>query len=285
MTRPIITLTTDFGASDAYVAAMKGVILNLCAGATIVDVSHSISRHDVEAAAYVLDSASTHYPAHAVHVAIVDPGVGSSRRPLILQTPRGIYVSPDNGATTHILNEFGAHTIETEYDGEPFLVNIPESCQAYELDKPGYWLPRVSRTFHGRDIFAPTAAHLANGTLASELGSPIESVVCLPIPRFLSTQDATTGTVVHIDTYGNLITNIPEEVVPNDSEIKISGRVILGLSESYQESLGELLAIIGSRNTLEIAVGQGDARTYLNASIGDQVFVQRSGTNPITYPG
>ncbi len=285
MTRPIITLTTDFGASDAYVAAMKGVILNLCAGVTIVDVSHRITRHDVAEAAYVLVSASTHYPSHAVHVAVVDPGVGSSRRHLILQTPRGIYVSPDNGALTHILNEFGAHTVETESDGEPCMVTIPESCQAFELDKPGYWLPRVSRTFHGRDIFAPTAAHLANGTPAPELGSPIGSAVCLPIPRFLSTQDSTTGAVVHIDTYGNLITNIPEEVVPNDSEIQISDRVILGLSESYQESLGKLLAIIGSRNTLEIAVGQGNARTYLNASIGDQVVVQRRGTNPITCPG
>lgn len=275
MNRPIITLTTDFGTSDAYVAAMKGVILGLCPDATIADVSHHIARHDVAEAAYVLVSASMYYPAHTVHVAVVDPGVGSSRRPLILETPRGRYVSPDNGTLTHILNEFGACAYSSDSDSEPDTMELPEGCRAFELDKPDYWLPDVTRTFHGRDIFAPTAAHLANDVPASELGSPVRSVVCLPIPPFSSTRDTMTGVVVHIDTYGNLITNIPADVVSDSASISIGDRVIPELSDSYMESVGDLLAIIGSRNTLEIAIGEGDARAYLNASVGDEVTVQR----------
>ena len=157
----------------------------------------------------------------------------------------------------------------------PGIVETPEICQAFHLDKPEYWLPDITRTFHGRDVFAPTAARLANGTPASELGSPIHTMVCLPTPSLSSTEDTAAGVVVHIDAYGNLITNIPPDAMPDNPEIRISGRVISGLSESYADAEGELLAIIGSRNTLEIAVGQGDARTFLNASIGDRVVVQK----------
>ncbi len=276
MSRPIITLTTDFGTRDAYVAAMKGVIFGLSPDATVVDVSHDIARHDVAEAAYALASASMYYPTHAVHVAVVDPGVGSSRVPLVLETPRGAYVSPDNGTLTHVLNEFGARYSATEPDAPPRM-QIPEGCRAYELDKPAYWLPRVSRTFHGRDVFAPTAAHLANGVPASALGSSVESVVCLPRPAFTSCGNTTTGVVVHVDTYGNLITNVPADALSADSEVRISGHVIEGLSDSYQKAVGSLLAIIGSRNTLEIAVGEGDAQASLNASIGDQVVILGGG--------
>ncbi|MCY4651583.1 MAG: SAM-dependent chlorinase/fluorinase [Dehalococcoidia bacterium] len=280
MSRPTITLTTDFGTSDAYVGAMKGVILSLCEDATIVDVSHEIERHNISEASYVLASASTYYPTSAVHVAVVDPGVGSSRRPLILQTARGTFVSPDNGTLTHILNEFGACLTDSESDMSSQMVEAPEGCRAFHLDKPGYWLPNVTRTFHGRDVFAPTAAHLANGVPASDLGSPIDTMVCLTTPSFSTTENAVYGIVVHIDAYGNIITNIPPEAVPDNPEIHISGRVVRGLSQSYADATGELLAIIGSRNTLEVAVGEGDARTLLNTSVGDRVDVEWCDTNP-----
>ena len=280
MSRPIITLTTDFGTSDAYVGAMKGVILSLCENVTIVDVSHEVERHNIAEAAYVLASASTYYPDQTVHVTVVDPGVGSSRRPLILQTRRGTYVSPDNGTLTHILRQNGATVAGVESNTSPGMVEVPEGCRAFHLDKPEFWLPNVTRTFHGRDVFAPTAAHLANGVPASEMGSPVHSVVCLPTPSFSTTGDKTSGVVVHIDVYGNLITNIPPDAIPNDPRIHISSRVIEGLSESYADATGDLLAIIGSRHTLEIAVGEGDARTFLNASVGDRVVVERRGTNP-----
>ncbi len=276
MTRPIITLTTDFGARDAYASAMKGVILSISPDAAIVDVSHEIPRHNIAEAAYTLASASLYYPARAIHVAVVDPGVGSSRKALALETPLGTYLSPDNGTLTHILTEFGARppAIVSSATG---IVKTPEGCRAYQLDKPAYSLPRITRTFHGRDIFAPSAAHIANGVPPSELGSPVESVVCLPLPICVSSGNATTGVVVHVDAYGNLITNIPADAVAPDSEVRVSGYVIRGLSDSYQAAVGRPLAIIGSRNTLEIAIGEGDARKCMNASVGDQVVVVEGG--------
>ena len=276
MSRPIITLTTDFGMRDSYVGAMKGVIMDIAPDATIVDVSHDVERHNIHEAAYALTTASKFFPSHSIHVAVVDPGVGSARRPLVLRTPRGTYISPDNGTLTHVLNSFGQVSSTTETGDAPAYARTPEGCVAYELDNPGFWLPHVTRTFHGRDIFAPSAAHLANGAEVSEMGTPVEAIACLPEFTYSFDNGTVTGRVVHIDRYGNLITNIPSDAVRNETQIHVLGRMISGLSDSYQESVGGLLAIIGSQDTLEIAVGEGDARTFLNASVGDQVVVQPS---------
>ena len=276
MSRPIITLTTDFGMKDSYVGAMKGVILDIAPDATIVDVTHEVERHNIREAAYVLATASKFFPTHAIHVAVVDPGVGSARRPLALCTPRGTYISPDNGALSHVLNGFGHVSHTTEAGAIPAYAKTPEGCHAYELDNPSFWLPQVTRTFHGRDIFAPSAAHLANGADVSEMGSVVESIACLPESALSYDNGTVTGAVVHSDIYGNLITNIPSDALGNEPEIHVLDYTISGLSDSYQESVGELMAIIGSQDTLEIAVGEGDARTFLNASVGDRVVVQRS---------
>lgn len=276
MSRPIITLTTDFGMKDSYVGAMKGVILDIAPDTTIVDVSHEVDRHNIHEAAYVLATASKFFPPHSIHVAVVDPGVGSSRRPLVLCTPRGTYISPDNGTLTHVLNRFGQVSHTTKAGGIPGYAKTPEGCVAYELDNPSFWLPQVTRTFHGRDVFAPSAAHLANGAEVSEMGTAVESIASLADSAYSSDNGTVTGTVVHIDIYGNLITNIPSHAVGKEPEIHVLGRMIPGLSDSYQESLDGLLAIIGSQDTLEIAVGEGDARTFLNASVGDRVVVQQS---------
>ena len=275
MSRPIITLTTDFGVKDSYVGAMKGVILDIAPDTTIVDISHEVERHNIREAAYVLATASRFFPSHAIHVAVVDPGVGSARRPLVLCTPRGTYVSPDNGTLTHVLNSFGQVSSTTETGDTPAYGRSPEGCVAYELDNPGFWLPQITRTFHGRDIFAPSAAHLANGAAVSEMGAPVESIAYLPESAYSSDSGTVTGAVVHSDIYGNLITNIPSDALGNEPEIHVLGHTISGLSDSYQESTGDLMAIIGSQDTLEIAVGEGDARTFLNASVGDQVVVQQ----------
>ena len=276
MSRPIITLTTDFGMKDSYVGAMKGVILDIAPDATIVDVSHEVKRHNIHEAAYVLATASRFFPSHSIHIAVVDPGVGSARKPLALLTPRGTFVSPDNGTLTHVLNSFGQVSHTTKAGAIPAYAKIPEGCVAYELDNPGFWLPRGTRTFHGRDIFAPSSAHLANGAEVTEMGAPVESIACLPGSAYSFDNGTVTGTIVHIDKYGNLITNIPSDALGNETEIHVLGRMIAGLSDSYQESIGGLLAIIGSQDTLEIAVGEGDARTFLNASVGDRVVVQPS---------
>ncbi len=276
MSRPIITLTTDFGTRDSYVGAMKGVILDIAPDANIVDISHEVERHNIHEAAYVLATASRFFPSRSIHIAVVDPGVGSARRPLVLRTPRGAYVAPDNGTLTHVLNSFGQVSSTTEAGGTPVYAKIPEGCVAHELDNPSFWLPQITRTFHGRDIFAPSAAHLANGADVSEMGAPVESIVCLPESTYSSGNGTVTGTVVHSDIYGNLITNIPSDAVGNEPEILVLGHTISGMSDSYQESVGDLMAIIGSQDTLEIAVGEGDARTFLNASVGDRVVVRRS---------
>ena len=274
MSRPIITLTTDFGTRDSYVGAMKGVILKIAPDTTIVDVSHEVERHNIHEAAYVLETASKFFPSHSIHVAVVDPGVGSARRPLVLCTPRGTYISPDNGTLTHVLNSFGQVSSTMETGDTPAHARTPQGCVAYELDNPSFWLPRVTRTFHGRDIFAPSAAHLANGVEVSEMGAVVESIVCLPESALSFDNGTVAGAVVHSDIYGNLITNIPSDAAGNDPEIHVLGHTISGLSDSYQESVGGLMAIIGSQDTLEIAVGEGDARTFLNASVGDRVVVQ-----------
>ena len=193
-----------------------------------------------------------------------------------MYSARGAYVAPDNGTLTHVLNSFGQDSSTTEAGDIPAYAEIPEGCVAYELDNPSFWLPQVTRTFHGRDIFAPSAAHLANGADVSEMGSAVESIACLPESAYSFDNVTVTGTVVHSDIYGNLITNIPSDAVGNEPEIHVLGRTISGLSDSYQESVGDLMAIIGSQDTLEIAVGEGDARTFLNASVGDRVVVQRS---------
>ena len=284
MKRPIITFTTDFGGRDAYAAAVKGVILSVRADAILVDVSHDIERHNIAEAAYTLASASMYFPDHSIHVAVVDPGVGSSRRPVALETPRGVYVCPDNGTLTHVLSESGARIPGAETRKTSVMVEIPDGCRAYELDKPEFWLPNITRTFHGRDVFAPVAAHIANGVSPSNLGSRIEALACLPIASHTSDGDTTTGSIVHIDTYGNLITNIPASGAPQESEIFVAGRSIPRLSESYSESVGELLAIIGSRSTLEIAFGEGDARAVLKASVGDRVVVRRGVVSPTSCP-
>ena len=279
---PIITLTTDFGTRDAYVGAMKGVIFTLCPSANVVDVSHEVGRHAVSEAAYTLAAAAAHYPPNAIHVAVVDPGVGSSRRALALESPHGVFLAPDNGILTYIMTANGAMlppgrtTADEGADtAEMYNCPVPDCCRVYVLDKPSYWLAEVSRTFHGRDVFAPCAAHLANGTPISDLGSPVESVACLRVPH-VTTCDGIDGRVVHVDWYGNLVTNIPASAVEETSVVNVRGRSIAGLSASYEDNVGGLLAIIGSRGTVEISVGRGSAASLLDAGVGARVTVDKT---------
>ena len=278
----IITLTTDFGTRDAYVGAMKGVILTLCPSANVVDISHEVGRHAVAEAAYTLAAAAPYYPPDTVHVAVVDPGVGSSRRALALRSPHGVFLAPDNGTLTYVLAANGstvplgsttagkgADTAEVSY------CPVPSGCRAYVLDNPAYWLPEISHTFHGRDVFAPCAAHLANGTPISDLGSPVESVACLRTPS-VTTGGRVDGVVVHVDRYGNLVTNIPASAVGVASVVNVHGRAITGLSASYEENVGGLLAIIGSSGTMEISVGRGSAASLLDAGVGTRVTVGKT---------
>jgi len=250
----IITLTTDFGLVDGYVGAVKGVILGIVPDVRLVDLSHDIAPQDVRSAAFVLGRAAPFFPAGSVHLAVVDPGVGGDRRPLLVTTPRASYVGPDNGLFTAALAEEGA--------------------QAWELDRPAFWLPEVSHTFHGRDIFAPVAAHRARGVPARELGSLITDPVRLPVISPVRHPDGRVmGQVVYVDRFGNLISNLPAEwVAAGGWRCEIAGQQIGRLGATYASAApGALVALVGSAGTVEIAVRDGNAATRLGVGIGAPV--------------
>jgi S-adenosylmethionine hydrolase len=255
MMRPVITLTTDFGRRDAWVGTMKGVIVGIAGDVTIVDISHDIAAHDVEEAALVLEAAARWFPPGTIHVAVVDPGVGTARRGLVVEAGGHRFVGPDNGVFT------------------PFLVN---EARTFELDAPAYRLPAVSATFHGRDVFAPAAAHLALGVDPARFGP---RVAATRLAWDVATVDGTRirGRVVHVDRFGNLVTSIRAGLVAAAGEglrVKL-GRQLLPLVRTY----GDLRrrhagALIGSGERLEIAVREGNAARRFSAGRGTPVVVE-----------
>ena len=256
----IITLTSDFGLRDPYVAIMKGVILGIAPEARLVDLTHDIPPQDIEAAAYALRIAVPYFPPGAVHLAVVDPGVGSARRPLLVTTPRAAFVGPDNGLFSFVLDQ--------------------PAAQAWVLDRPQHWLPEPGRTFHGRDIFAPVAARLASGMLPEELASPISDPVVLaaqPAERVEhSPRDGNgdiRGHVLHVDHFGNLITDVPGEWLGSAAwTCEIGGAVVAGPRETYAAvAPGELLLLISSGGLAEVAVREGSAAERLGVGRGAPV--------------
>jgi hypothetical protein len=250
----IITLTTDFGTADGYVGVMKGVILDIAPAVHLVDLSHEIAAQDVRGAEYVLGRAAAFFPEGTVHLAVVDPGVGSRRRPLLVTTPHASFVGPDNGLFTFALAAVGA--------------------AAYELDRPEFWLPNVSHTFHGRDIFAPVAAHVARGIAPHALGSPISDPVRLPLVVSQRHSDGRlVGHVVRVDHFGNLITDIPGGWVGEGRWCaEIAGRRINQSGTTYADTgAGELLILVSSAGTLEIAARDGNAAVLLGVGVGEVV--------------
>lgn len=271
-TPPIITLTTDFGQQDGYVGAMQGVILSICPSATLINISHSIPPQDIRAAAFVVYQAFSYYPAHTIHCVVVDPGVGSNRRAIAVRTSHGIFVGPDNGVFSLALAT------------EP--VNVIE---AVTLTNADYQLPGASATFHGRDIFAPAAAHLANGIPLSQFGPRAINLVRLDFGSKRETSKsagpAISGPiqkqacqVMHIDRFGNLILNLTRQDLENPEQISfiVGNHVINSLSSTFADvEEGELVAYTGSsRNHIEIAVRNGNAAQKLGIQIGDIVKVE-----------
>ena len=256
----VITLMTDFGTSDHYVGVMKGVVLNINPQAHIVDITHAIPPQDIHGAAFLIDSTYRYFPVGSIHVIVVDPGVGSERRAIVCRTETAYFVCPDNGILTHILrDEERIHTVAVE--------------------NSAYFLPQVSNTFHGRDIFAPIAAHLSCGVSIDTLGSPVAQPVQLPIPKPQLTDKAIIGQVIWIDSFGNLVTDISHEILESlegrdNVVICAGGAKIDHLNRSYTESVvGEVLAIIGSSNRLEISINQGNAAQVLGLKRGDTITI------------
>ena len=237
----IITLTTDFGSKDHYAGAMKGVILSINPDVTITDITHEVPPHDVFKGAFTLRNFYRYFPRRTIHVAVVDPGVGGRRKAIALEADGHIFVGPDNGIFTFIYRE-----------SKPY--------RAHEIKGHKHILSGISRTFHGRDIFAPVAAHLSLGVSVEDLGKRMRKPTELPIKGPELRRDEIIGEVIYIDSFGNLVTNIPAESVKSGSRVRIGETIIRGLSTSYSVvPKGRLLAIVGSSGFLEISVHLGRA--------------------------
>jgi S-adenosylmethionine hydrolase len=273
---PIITLTTDFGYGDAYVAAVKGAILNINPEASIVDVSHSIGPQDILQAAFILNAAYRYFPKQTVHVAIVDPGVGSERRGIILKTPSAIFVAPDNGILSYVIDDLfsveGRSVIEQTH-GLTEVV-FKKGLEAAAITDPRFWRHPVSPTFHGRDIFAPVAAGLSLGISPYEFGEKISSLHVLPIAKpSLDPDGNVVGQVLHVDRFGNLITNVRSNNLPGKNiVIEVGGRCIQGITDYYAQKEG-IMAVVGSSGYLEISLRDGSACDFLDIAVGDEIRV------------
>jgi S-adenosylmethionine hydrolase len=257
----VITLLTDFGLQDHYVGVMHGVILRINPAATVVDLCHNIAPQDIVGAALMLSTAYRYFPERTIHVVVVDPGVGSGRRAIAVRTPQGTFVAPDNGVLSHVL--------------------ASEQVQEMVwLSNAEYWLAPVSATFHARDVFAPVAAHLSLGVKMQALGPPAEGLVRLDLPEPRVDKDgAIHGQVVHMDRFGNLITNVSQGLLPAGVAftVAIAGRSIHGLWGAYTLAAeGELLALVGSHGHVEVAVRNGSAAERLGATAGTAVVVTRA---------
>jgi S-adenosylmethionine hydrolase len=271
---PIITLTTDFGYDDAYVAAVKGAILNINPQATVVDVSHTIRPQDVLQAAFILNGAYRYFPKQTVHVAIVDPSVGSERRGVILKAPSAIFVAPDNGILSYIIDDLfsiDGSSVTEENHGLTEIV-FKKGLEAAAITDPRFWRHPVSPTFHGRDIFAPVAAGLSLGISPYEFGEKINSLHLLPIVKpSLDPDGNVIGQVLHIDRFGNLITNIRSNSLPGKNiTIEVGGHRVQGMSDYYAQGEG-IMAVAGSSGYLEISLRDGSACDFLGVEVGDEV--------------
>jgi S-adenosylmethionine hydrolase len=264
----IITLLTDFGTADFFVGALKGAILSVDAQAQIVDLTHEIPAHDIEAGAFTLLAAYSSFPPQTIHVAVVDPGVGSARRPVLIEAHGHFFVGPDNGLFSYIC------------DGAT-------GARVYHLTNEKFFRQPLSQTFHGRDIFAPVAGALSKGVPPTEFGALIDGDVqrLAPLAPVRDADGAWSGRIMHIDRFGNLITNISrreltDEQLAAGARLEIGGRVISSFRNFYAEAAGaqagELFAIWGSAGLLEIAANGASAAQLLDAARGHLVRLASS---------
>jgi S-adenosylmethionine hydrolase len=247
---PLITLLTDFGISDNYVAEVKAVLVSRAHGAQLIDVTHQISPGDMRAAQYVLSRVWRRFPEGTVHLVVVDPGVGTDRRALAAGAAGHYFVAPDNGV----------------------LSPLPEEARFVELAVS----TGAAATFHGRDLFAPAAAALANGAALASLGDPITDPYRSPLPSPRHDGTAVVGEVLYVDRFGTLISNIPGELVQPGVRIKVAGTDIERLCRTFGDvEPGQLLAFVGSGGTIEIAVRDGSAARLLGVGVGAEVRANR----------
>lgn len=258
MKERLITLSTDFGLSDSYVGTMKGVILSINFRVKIVDITQEISPYNIAQAAYLLKSYYSYFTKGTIHLIVVDPGVGTGRQAILAKSKDYYFIAPDNGLLTYVTNR-----IE----------------KVVSLTNNDYFLPDKSHTFHARDIFAPAAAHLSKGVAMEEFGQPVEKIMELPQLSPEVGKDVVRGRVIHIDRFGNLVTNINREVLKNKFDwvcLEIKGQKIKELKKNYAGGKPEeTFAIFGSLGHLEISVNCGSAKDILSVKEGEEVLFYR----------
>ena len=255
----VITLTTDFGSQDWFVGTMKGVILGVNPKATLVDITHEIPPGDIRAGAFALMSSYRFFPKGTVHVAVVDPGVGSERKAIAVQTANYTFVGPDNGVLS-------------------FALANEKITDVRQLENNKYFLNPVSHTFHGRDIFAPIAAHLSGGVAVSNLGPKQKHIIQLPWPRPEISRNRISGEVIYVDRFGNAITNILNTCLAGmkEAEVFIAGKRACRVKPFYQSvPAGKAVAVPGSSGFLEIAVNGGSAAQSLGIKIGNTLTIRK----------
>ena len=259
---PVITLLTDFGIKDGYPGVMKGVIWNIAPNVQIADISHSIKPQNITHGALALARTAPFFPPGTIHVAVVDPGVGTARRPIGLHLGNQFFIGPDNGLFTLVLER---------------AENQGELITSIHLNRKEYWLPEISRVFHGRDIFSPCAAHLAMGVPLEMMGTPVNDLVRLAIPRPEPIiNGGWRGQVIEIDTFGNLSTNIEQSHLSSlpDIQVCVGGEQIDGLVGTFGDRPpGTLIALVGTSHDLIVSIVNGNAARALNVSIGDVLEV------------
>jgi S-adenosylmethionine hydrolase len=260
----IVTLTTDFGRDDAYAGVLHGVILGVHHWLRVVDITHDVHPQAVLEGAFLLESVYRYFPAGTVHLVVVDPGVGTERGLVAVATPTALFVAPDNGLLTVVWEGLGA--------AERAATHI------VELNEARFWRPQVSSTFHGRDILAPVAAHLAGGTVLEKVGRPRAELFLLPGAEPTVQDDGSLrGQIVHVDRFGNCSTNIAAAQVATVGTItvEVSSTVLRGLVHTYADGpAGAPIALLGSDGRLEVAVREGSAAALLGLAIGDPVWVR-----------
>lgn len=253
---PIVTFTTDFGRSDGYSGAMKGVVLSLAPATVVVDISHDVPARDVQAGAFALAQAAPLFPPGTIHVAVVDPGVGGARAEVVVAAGESFFVGPDNGLLT---------------------LAAPEPRRAWRIEAAGYRRPSVSPTFHGRDVFASTAGRLAAGWPAEKAGPPLTALTPLPLALGGPLGDGGAGEVVHVDTFGNLFTSFRGDVAPGAWEVETGGGLypVSGGRTFSDVAPGALVLYAGSGGQVELAVRDGSAAALTGASRGSRFIARR----------
>ncbi|HSE25675.1 MAG TPA: SAM-dependent chlorinase/fluorinase [Pyrinomonadaceae bacterium] len=249
----VISLLTDFGVTDYFVGAVKGVILSINPSARLIDITHEIPPQDIEAAAFTLLASYQSFPPNTIHLAIVDPGVGSDRRPVIVSTDTATFVGPDNGIFSYVLEQV-------------------RDYEVFHIKEEQYFRTPMSSTFHGRDVFAPVTAALSRGLRADAFGPKITDPVVLPSLRPLPKKRGLEGRIIHVDTFGNCITNFTKADIPDNCQLLVKGKRIKAFKQYFLEQIGsrhELFAIWGSAGFLEIAATNKSAAKLLHAKRGD----------------